>query len=183
MIRSTFQLLGDAGQVVLEVGQLDVRLQLGAPVDEVVAPAQQIPGGAHLLGVDMGQRIDPSTDQFGDLLGIDLIGLGFAAMNRHHVDGMSKNKRDSFHLTEISQPMPGEDALDTHHDVFPIGCDQFQEPIRLCRNILMEEDLPLIVQDADVHHFGMQVDSAVVLVRSVVNSHLTFLLCVVVTLD
>ena len=53
-IGTSFQLLGDAGQVVLEVGQLDVRLQLGAPVDEVVAPAQQIPGGAHLLRVDMG---------------------------------------------------------------------------------------------------------------------------------
>jgi hypothetical protein len=47
----------------------------------------------------------------------------------------------------------------------------------------MEEDFSLIVQDADAHHFGMQVDSAVILVRSVVESHLIFLLSVTVTLE
>jgi hypothetical protein len=47
----------------------------------------------------------------------------------------------------------------------------------------MKEEFSLIVQDTDVHHFGMQVDSAVVLVRSVVESHLIFLLFVMVTLE
>jgi hypothetical protein len=38
---------------------------------------QQIPGGAHLLWIDMRQRKSTATDQLGDLHGIDLVILGY----------------------------------------------------------------------------------------------------------
>lgn len=47
----------------------------------------------------------------------------------------------------------------------------------------MQTDFPFIVQDADIHHLGVQIDPAVILVRSVVESHLTTLLFVAVALD
>ena len=47
----------------------------------------------------------------------------------------------------------------------------------------METDFTFIIEDADIHHFGMQIDSAVVLVISVIESHFPFLLFVTLTLD
>ena len=43
-----------ARQVVLAVGVLDVAEQVGALAGQVVAAAQQIAGGAHLGGIDVG---------------------------------------------------------------------------------------------------------------------------------
>jgi transposase InsO family protein len=40
---------------------------------------------------------------------------------------MAQNKGDFLALTEISEPIPGEDALDTHNEAFPIGRDQLEE--------------------------------------------------------
>jgi hypothetical protein len=93
----------------------------------------------------MGQRKGTAADQLGDLLGIDLVVLGFAAMDRLHVERVSQNKGDFLALTEISEPITGEDALDTHNEVFPIGRDQLEESAGLCRNILMETDFSLII--------------------------------------
>jgi hypothetical protein len=53
----------------------------------------------------------------------------------------------------------------------------------LSRDILMQTNFPFIVQNADVHHLGVQIDPAVILMRSVVESHLTTLLFVAVALD
>lgn len=182
-IGAPFKLLVDAGEVVLEIGELDMCLQFGTPVDKVIASPQQVPGRTHLAGIDVGQGEGSTPDQLGDLLGIDLVVLGLSAMDRFHVERMAQYERDVLGLAEIGQPIPGEDALDTDYDIVPVGCNQLQEPVCLCRDVLMKADITFVIEYADIHHLGMQVDSTVILVRSVIESHVAFLLIVTVTLD
>lgn len=99
-----FQFLVETGQVVLGIGQLDMTLDLRAHPHQVVAPAQQIPGGAHRLGIDIGQGEIPAPDQLGDLLGVDLVILGFPAMDGLHIQSPAENKRDTLLGAKIRQP-------------------------------------------------------------------------------
>ena len=103
--------------------------------------------------------------------------------NFYHIQCMAKDKRYISFGTEISKPVPAEDTFDPHNQVATIGTDQFQEPMRLSRDILVQTNFPFIVQDADVHHLGVQIDPAVILVRIGIESHSTTLLFVDVALD
>ena len=69
-----------------------------------------------------------------------------------------------------------KDAFDPDHKILTVRSNQFEKPVGLSGDILMQTNFPFIVQDADIHHLGVQVDSAVIWVRSVVESHLAFLL-------
>jgi hypothetical protein len=48
--------------------------------------------------------------------------------------------------------------------------------MRLSRDILMDTNFSFIIQDTDVHHLGVQIDTTIIPVRIVVESHLAFLL-------
>jgi hypothetical protein len=87
-----------------------------------------------------------------------------------------------FFGAEIGQPIPAKHAFHTDHLILTIGTDQFQEPMWLSRDILMQTDFPFVVQDTHVHHLGVQIDPTVIAMRSIVESHLTTLLIVAVTL-
>jgi hypothetical protein len=52
---------------------------------------------------------------------VDLIVLGFASMDRFHIESMTQNERDPFFLAQIGQPVPGEDAFDSDHDILSEG--------------------------------------------------------------
>jgi len=76
-------------------------------------------------------------------------------MNRLHIEGMPENKGNSFLLTEVRQPIPREDTLDTDNQVFPIGGNDAQKRFRRRRQILMNETCSSPIEDTDVHRLRM----------------------------
>ena len=82
----------EGGQVVLGVGVLDVSEELALLVHEVHAATKQIAGGAHGLGVGVGQGQHTAAQQAGDLLGVKLVVLGLAAVDRLHIQGVTEHE-------------------------------------------------------------------------------------------
>src|SRR5919106_588603 len=66
--------------------------------------------------------------------------------------------------------VPGEDACDTDHEVLPVGSKSLQKRFRPCLHVLVEEDLSILVQHAQVHATSLSVNTTVKLVRLGVES-------------
>ncbi len=96
-------------------------------------------------------------------------------MDGFHVEGMTEDKGDVFLCAEISDPVPGEDAFNGHHDVFPVSFDGFKEDFGVGSDIALKDDIPFLVEDAEVHGLCMKIDSAVILVLFGVEIHMGLL--------
>jgi hypothetical protein len=87
------------------------------------------------------------------------------------IESMTEDKRDALIGTEVSEPVPGEHAFDRHDDPLSIRGNGFQEGIRVGFHIAMHEHLAALVEDAEIHGAGMQVNAAVIWMLSGVKSH------------
>ena len=72
---------------------------------------EEITGRAHRRGINVGLREHAPTQEYRDVLGINSVVFGFAAMDRFHVKGVAENKRNPFARTEVGQPIPGEESI------------------------------------------------------------------------
>ncbi len=142
-------------EVVLVVGVLDVGQEVPAPADQVEPPAKEIPGRAHLGRVDVGLGEGPAAKQGGDLQGIDLVVLGLPAVDGLHVEGMPEHELDALPSAEISEPVPREHALDRNDEVVSVRRHGSKEGLGAALDVLVEEDLALPVEDAEVHRLGV----------------------------
>jgi hypothetical protein len=88
-------------------------------------------------------------------------------VDRLHHQGVTEHEVDPLGGAEVRQPVPGEDALDRRHQSLAVGLDHRKE----VPQVSVDEDLAVVVENADVHALGVQIDPAPMLVRSVVNSH------------
>ncbi len=158
-------------EVALVVRVLNVSEQLSAFADEVQAPAKEIARRAHPGGVDVGHGHHPPAQEPGYLARIDLVVLGFAAVDRSHVESMAQDESDPLALAQVCQPVPGEDALDGDSEILAVGFDRPQEGLWRGGHVAMEDHSPCCVEDAEVHCLGMKVDTAVVSVLFGVESH------------
>jgi hypothetical protein len=84
---------------------------------------------------------------------------------------VSEDELDVFASAEIREPVPGEHALDADDEVITERFDGSQEYIRPALHVLVQEDLSVSVQNAEVHGLGMKIDAAVMLVVLGVESH------------
>jgi len=137
----------------------------------VEPPAQQIACGPHGGRIHVRLRQHPSAQQHGDLVGINLVVLRLAAVNGLHRQRVAEHERDAFGRADIGQPVPREHALGRHDEIRAVRRDDLEERRRGRRHVAVHEHLARRVEDADVHGLHVQIDSAVVLVRSVVESH------------
>jgi len=87
---------------------------------EVAAPAEQVPRGAHRAGVDIGHGQHAAAQEHGDLVGVDLVVLSLAAVDGFHVQGVAEDEGEAFARAQVGDPIPGEDALDGHHEVVAV---------------------------------------------------------------
>jgi hypothetical protein len=88
-----------------------------------------------------------------------------------HVEGMTQHEGNTRLSTEISQPVPGEDTFHTDNEVLPIGSNSLEKRFGSRLHIPVQDDLPIPIQDAEIHATGMQIDAAVKLVLLGVESH------------
>jgi hypothetical protein len=100
------KLFPDLGQVGLTVGWLDRGESLCSFAPEVAPAPEEIPGRAHLGGVDLGLREQAPTQEHRDFLGIDSVVFGVAAMAGFHVEGMAEDEGKTLLRTQVSQPGP-----------------------------------------------------------------------------
>ena len=99
---------------------LDVRQQGRTLTHERHAAPEQISGGTHLSRIPRGLWQHATAEQHGDLMSVDRIVFGFAAMDGLHVQRMAEDKRNPFLGTQVSEPVPGEESIRPpqrhHHD-------------------------------------------------------------------
>jgi hypothetical protein len=108
------------GQVVLAVGVLQMREQFGPLAHGMVAPTHEVTRGAHFGRIDADLRGHAATQQGGNLVRVDLVVLGFAAVNRLHLQGMAQYEGKLFAGAQVGQPILGEDAFDADDDAGPV---------------------------------------------------------------
>src|SRR5262249_3420329 len=88
-----------------------------------------------------------------------------------HVQGVAEGEGDGFLLAEVGQPVPGEHALDADHEAVAEGGDGAEEGVGPGRQVAVEDDGAVVVEDADVHGPRVQVDAGVESVLLRVESH------------
>jgi len=128
-------------------------------------------------GVDVGHGDHPAAQQHGDLVRVDPVVLGLAAMDCFHVEGVPEDKGDVLPSAEVGKPVPGEEAFHGDDDVLAVRGDDLEEGLRSGGHVLVHEHVPRGVEDADVHGACMQIDSAVVSVMLCVESDRRSPLC------
>src|SRR5215218_3480789 len=158
-------------QVVLRVGVLDVGQQLATLPGEEQAPAQQVAGGAHLAGIDIGVGEIAAPQQRGDLVGVEPVVLRLAAVDRFHVESMAEDKGDPLFAAQVGDPVPAEQALDGHRQVLSVGGEGLQQLLSITGQFPVDQGFALLVQNADIETAGVEVDTTVMNMLSGVESH------------
>ena len=92
-------------------------------------------------------------------------------MDGFHGERVPEDKRHAFAGTQIGQPVPGKDAFHTDDQVLPVGGDGFEKGGWASGHIPVHKDFPILVQDAEVHGTGMQINAAVELVLLRIEAH------------
>ena len=157
-------------------GVLDVGQQLAALPHEVEATPQEIARRAHRRRVDVRLRQQPPAEQGGDLLGVDLVVLRFAAVDGLHGQRVAEHEGDVLGGAEIRDPVPREHTLGGHDEIVPVRRDDLEKRRGIRFHVAVHEHLAGGVEDADVHRFDVEIDPAIVAMLSVVESHSVLLL-------
>ncbi len=95
------------------------------------------------------------------------ISLGYAevlhlvTVDGFHVERVAQHKFDLFPVTKIGQPVPREHTFHPHNQSVTIRCNQIQKMVAPRLQIAMHQYPARLIDNADVHFSGMQVDSAV----------------------
>jgi len=103
---------------------------------------------------------------------VDLVVLGLAAVHGLHRQGVAEHEGDALSGADIREPVPGEHALGRHDEILAVGGDDLEEGLRIRLDVPVHEHLADPVEDAEVHHVHVEIDSAVVAMLPVVESHL-----------
>ena len=92
-------------------------------------------------------------------------------MDGLHVEGVAKDEGNGMFGTEVSEPVPVEDALRRDDQVFPEGFDGFEEAGPVAGKVLVKQDVASGVQNAQIKGAGVKVDPAVMLMLLGIEAH------------
>ena len=99
------------------------------------------PGTAALLAPPPPRQTFPVVN----LLGVDLVIFGLAAVDGFHRERMPQDKRNPFSRAQVGKPIPGEDTFDTHDQILPIGRDSREERVWTRFHIAVHKNLSIPV--------------------------------------
>ncbi len=74
---------------------------------------------------------------------------------------MAEHEGDLLALAQVGDPVPGEHALDADHQAVAKGRDGLEQRFWAAGQVPVEDGVAVLVENADVHAPGMQVDAAV----------------------
>jgi hypothetical protein len=119
----------------------------------------QIPGRPHGGGTDEGLREHAAAAQGGDLGGIDLVAFRLATADGLRVEGMPRDEGDPFLRAEVGESVSDEQAFNREDNVGPTGCKVPEKRLPAGLHVPMQQDLAILLEDADVHGPGVHVDA------------------------
>lgn len=82
-----------------------------------------------------------------------------------------KTKEMFFWTQRFGYPVPCEHTFRGYDDVFAVWLDDLQEGLPIGVDVAVNPDFTSGIEYADIHFFGMQVDSAIKFVLFGVKSH------------
>ena len=170
-LRLSTRVILEIWKIVLMGRILHVSQKFRSLPGEIHSAPEKIAGGTHLGRVDVGHREHSTSGKYRDLVGIDSVVLGLTAVNGFHVEGVSEDKVYTFFPAQICKPVPGEGAVHANYEIIPVLFDRFQEYLPVSLDVSMEKHRALAVNNAEVHGFCVQVDSAIILVLFRVEFH------------
>jgi hypothetical protein len=86
-----------------------------------------------------------------------------AAIGLHRA-GMAEDEGKGLLGTQVREPRPGEDPCDRDDEVVTIGRNRRETRLRAGLHVLVQHDLAVLVEDADVHGAGLPIEATVCLV-------------------
>jgi hypothetical protein len=153
--------LAHLGEVGLTRGMVDVGQPCRPTAPKRHPAPQQVPGSAPVGGRDRGLREPPPSEEHGALRGVNLSVLSLAAMDRLQRQGMPEDAGNPLVSTEVRQPIPGAEACDTDDESLTRGRHGLEKRGRPGLHMPVDQALSSVVQDADRHGAGLQVEAAV----------------------
>src|SRR5262249_43303496 len=145
--------------------------KLGPLAHQKGASPQQVAGLAQGAGIDVSLGKKTAAQQRGDLCSVNLVVLGFTAVNRLHVERVPEHEGNALVLTKVGKPVPGKHALDAHHESVSKGFNGVQESVGVSLQILLEARFALLVEDVQKQSSGVQVAAGVKSMGVVVETH------------
>ena len=92
-------------------------------------------------------------------------------MNRLHRERVAQDEDEAFGGAQIREPVPRKHALGRHDQIVPVRRDDLEERLRRRFHIPVHQHLASGVENADVHGLHVEIDSAIVAMLTVVESH------------
>ena len=74
---------------------------------------------------------------------------------------MAEHELDSLRPAPVGKPVPGKHALGPDHEARPVGCQGPLQGIGLGPHVAVQDDVALVVEDADLHLARVKIDAAV----------------------
>jgi hypothetical protein len=135
--------LAEGREVILVSGLLHVGQSCGPVAHQMHPPPEQVPRRPHRGGID--RRLGPHApaEEHGDFLGVALVIVGLAAVDRFHSARVTEDHREAFWRPQVGAPVPRQAALHGDHlapptsrlgEIVPLGDSQME---RLRKNILL----------------------------------------------
>jgi hypothetical protein len=84
---------------------------------------------------------------------------------------MAENKGEALLGAEVGDPVPAEEAFDSDDQVFAVGPEGAQDLLTTAGELLVDEDVAGLIEDAQIEAAGVEVDAAVVNMLFRVESH------------
>jgi hypothetical protein len=104
-------------------------------------------------------------------VGVEGVVLGLATVDGLPVQRVTQDEGDLLAGTQVSQPVPAEQALAADDEVVALGGDGIEKGLRRTGQRDGADDLSGLVEDVQRQGPGMEIDAAVESVRLVVETH------------
>jgi hypothetical protein len=88
-----------------------------------------------------------------------------------HRECVAQHEREAFGGADVREPIPGEHALSRDDEIVAVRGDNLEERLRRRFHVAVHQYLAGGVENADVHGLHVEIDSAIVTVLPVVESH------------
>gem|GEM_PF-6889005 len=148
--------LAHLGERVLTVRLLAMRQQRSACTPQVGAAPPAGTGGAPLGRLDRGLWQPAAAPEHRHLWGSALVMCGLAPVESLPREGVTKDEGHTLRRAKVSEPVPGEDPGNGHHQTVPRGRNGFQKGCRSGWHLAGEQDVPVGGHDTDLHTAGRQ---------------------------
>jgi hypothetical protein len=154
------EFLAERRPVIRTLGLLAVSQPGRALGHERQAAPEPSPAGTHRgrIPIGLGQQATAAQDR--DLMGVDRIVFGFAAMDSLHVESLAQDQGKALMGAEVGEPVPGEETFNDDDTILPRGRQTLEKCLRAGFHLARDHAIAVLVEEAHIHGAGVQVEAA-----------------------